>query len=155
MRDIVAGAKGLWLQPSHRDSPLTGPIGATRRWARTTVSLADVATVRHALGGTVNDVALTAIARGFRELLGTRGETTDDRTVMTLVPVSIRSPDQHGLLDNRVAVTHALLPVGIEDPLATYTAVRTHLDAVRISHEADTSTVLLHTGDITPHAIAT
>ena len=154
LRGIIAGAKGLWLQPRRRDSPLTGPIGAHRSWARTRISLDDVATVRHAVGGTVNDVVLTAITRGFRELLRARGETTGGRTVMTLVPVSSRAPDEHGRLDNRVAVTHVLLPVGIDDPLATYAAVRSELDAVKISHEADASTVLLHTGDFAPHAIA-
>ncbi|MBK9179439.1 MAG: wax ester/triacylglycerol synthase family O-acyltransferase [Acidimicrobiales bacterium] len=154
LRDVVTGARGLWFQPSRRDSPLTGPIGPRRRWARTRVSLADAAAIRHAFGGTVNDVVLAAIAQGFRELLRARGETLGGRTVMALVPVSMRAPDEHGRLDNRVAVTHALLPVGIDDPLATYTAVRRHLDALKVSHETDASTVLLHTGDFTPHAIA-
>jgi diacylglycerol O-acyltransferase len=155
LHDVFVGAKGLWLQPSRRDSPLTGPIGPHRRWARTHIPLEDAATVRHAFGGTVNDVVLTAIARGFRDLLRARGETVEGRTVMALVPVSMRAPGEHGQLDNRVAVTHALLPVGIDDPLATYTALRQHLDELKLSHETDASTVLLHTGNIAPHAIAT
>ncbi|TFH19679.1 MAG: DUF1298 domain-containing protein [Acidimicrobiales bacterium] len=102
----------------------------------------------------MNDVVLAAIARGFRELLDARHESLDGRTVMALVPVSTRTADQHGRLDNRVAVTHALLPVGIGDPVETYRAIRRHLDEVKSSHQTDASTVLLHTGDYTPFPIA-
>ena len=45
---------------------------------------------------------------------------------MALVPVSMRGLSEHGSLDNRVAVTHALLPVGISDPVAGLTAVHEH-----------------------------
>jgi WS/DGAT/MGAT family acyltransferase len=153
-RDFLVGARGLWLRPSRRDSPLTGPIGPQRRWIRTKVSLGDVKVVRDALGGTVNDVVLAAIANGFRELLVGRGEPVDQRTVMALVPVSMRGRSEHGSLDNRVAVTHALLPVGINDPVAGLTAVHEHMHALMASHETEASTVLLHTGDYAPHAIA-
>ena len=155
LRDIASGGRGLWLQPSHRDSPLTGPIGPHRRWAHTRASLDDVATIRHVFGGTVNDVVLAAIARGFRELLDARHQSLEGRTVMALVPVSTRTADQHGRLDNRLAVTHALLPVGIDDPVETYRAIRRHLDEVKASHQTDASSVVLHTGDYTPHLIAT
>jgi diacylglycerol O-acyltransferase len=154
LRNLVIGARGLWLTPSRRDSPLTGPIGSHRRWMHTKISLHDVATVRRAFGGTVNDVVLTAIACGFRDLLQSRGEMCDRRTVMALVPVSMRAAKEHGYLDNRVAVTHALLPVGIEDPVATLAAVREHLDSVKGSHETDASTVLLHSGDFVPYPVA-
>jgi diacylglycerol O-acyltransferase / wax synthase len=154
LRDIVAGGRALWLQPSHRESPLTGPIGPHRRWAHTRASLSDVATIRRAFGGTVNDVVLAAATRGFRELLDARGQPLDGRTVMALVPVSTRTADEHGRLDNRVAVTHALLPVGIDDPVEMYRTIRRHLDEVKASHQTDASSVLLHTGDYTPHLVA-
>jgi WS/DGAT/MGAT family acyltransferase len=153
-RDFVVGARGLWLQPSRRGSPLTGPIGPQRRWIRTKVSLGDAKVIRDAFGGTVNDVVLAAIAHGFRELLVGRGEPVDQRTVMALVPVSMRGLTEHGLLDNRVAVTHALLPVGVSDSVAGLIAVHQHMHALKESHETEASTVLLHTGDYTPHALA-
>ncbi len=154
LRDLLAGARGLWLQPRRRDSPLTGPIGPDRRWAHLEVSLADVGVARDRFGGTVNDVVLSAIALGFRELLTARGEPVEGRDVMALVPVSLRTRDARGQLDNRVAVTHALLPVGISEPAAAYTAVRQHLDALKRSHQADASAALLHTGDYAPHVVA-
>ncbi len=68
-RNIAVGLERL-VAPSRRaGASLTGSIGPHRRWARTRASLHDIATVREAFGGTVNDVVLSAVTRGFRELL--------------------------------------------------------------------------------------
>ena len=58
-------------------SSLNGPIGPHRRWDWARTTLADVKTVRAALGGTVNDVVLTVLTRGFRDLLLARDEDVD------------------------------------------------------------------------------
>jgi diacylglycerol O-acyltransferase / wax synthase len=55
-------------------STLTGPIGPHRRWDWSRASIDDVQTVRRAFGGTVNDVVLSLVTRGFRDLLLSRGE---------------------------------------------------------------------------------
>ncbi len=55
---------------------LNGPIGPHRRWAWCDGQVEEFKAVRSALGGTVNDVVLTAITRGFRDLLKGRGELT-------------------------------------------------------------------------------
>ena len=48
---------------------LNGPIGPHRRWAWARGRLADVKAIRTEHGGTVNDVVLAVITRGFRDLL--------------------------------------------------------------------------------------
>ena len=58
-------------------SSINGPIGPHRRWDWARTTLADVKTVRRALGGTVNDVVLTVLTRGFRDLLLSRDEDVD------------------------------------------------------------------------------
>ena len=60
------------LRPPHASS-LNGPIGPHRRWDWARSRLSDVKQIRNAFGGTVNDVVLTAIAGGFRELLACGG----------------------------------------------------------------------------------
>ncbi len=152
--DLVAGARALWLQPSRRGSTLTGPVGSTRTWVHTSTPLADVSHIGHTHGTTVNDVMLTALAVGFHDLLVARGEPVAGRDVMALVPVSTRAPDGRGIADNRVAVTHALLPLDIDDPVRSLAAVRTHMALVKSSHQTDASTALLHSGDVAPSAIA-
>ena len=146
---------GQILAPRRRGgSSLTGPIGPRRRWARTHVALDDVKTIRGAFGGTVNDVVLTAVTRGFRELLQARGEPVDGRVITTLVPVSMRGADARGVLDNRVSAVYARLPVGIADPVETLTAVRDQMNELKASHEIDASAAIIGVGDLVPPVLA-
>jgi WS/DGAT/MGAT family acyltransferase len=118
------------------ESSLNGPVGPHRRWDWARSTLAEVKTVRAALGGTVNDVVLTVITNGFRELLLSRGESVDGRVVRTLVPVSVRAPGQAGVYDNQVSAMFAELPVGIADPIERLAAIRAQMDGLKESKQA-------------------
>src|SRR3954453_19856619 len=61
---------------------LNGPIGPHRRWAWTDGSFEEFKAVRTALGSTVNDAVLTAITRGFRDLLQSRGGLSSEKLVV-------------------------------------------------------------------------
>ena len=122
-------------------SSLNGPIGPHRRWDWARSELSEVKRVRKAFGGTVNDVVLSAIAGGFRELLASRGEQAD-RDVRTLVPVSVRTADEHEY-NNRVSAIFADLPVGIEDPLERLSAVHEQMEHLKHSHSAVAGDVLV------------
>src|ERR1039458_9378944 len=75
----LAGSARRLAVPSA--ASLNGPIGPNRRWAWAAASLAEVREIRSAFGGTVNDVLLAAITRGFRDLLDSRGELSDGLVV--------------------------------------------------------------------------
>jgi diacylglycerol O-acyltransferase len=153
-RDIAVGLERL-VAPSRRaGASLTGPIGPHRRWTRTRVSLDDIKTVRHVFGGTVNDVVLTAVARGLRELLVARGEPVENRMVTTLIPVSMRASDARGMLDNRVSAVYARLPVGIDDPIELLAAIRAHMDTLKQSHEIEASAAIVGIADFAPPVVA-
>ena len=117
-------------------SSINGPIGPHRRWDWARTTLTDVKTVRRALGGTVNDVVLTVLTRGFRDLILARGEDVEDRVVRTLVPVSVRTPGERGTYNNRVSAMIAELPVGLASPVERLTAIRTQMDALKESKQA-------------------
>ncbi len=104
-----------------------GPLGPNRRWVWTQAEMADVRTIKGALGGTVNDVILTAITRGYRDLLMERGELLPDMVVRSLVPVSIRKPGDDRL-DNQVASVVVDLPVGEADATTRLRLVREQMD---------------------------
>ncbi len=124
-------------------SSLTGPIGPHRRWSWAEARLSDVKTIRAALGGTVNDVVLTLITNGFRELLDSRGEeVTEDRVVRTMVPVSVRRKGERGVYNNRVSAVFAGLPVGLLDPVARLQAIRAEMDGIKESKQAVAGDVL-------------
>ena len=122
-------------------SSLNGSIGPHRHWSWARATLSDVKTVRESLGGTVNDVVLACIAGGFRRLLISRGESVD-RVVRTLVPVSVRSPGERGVYNNRVSAIFAELPVAIENPVDRLQAIRAQMADLKQSKEAVAGDVL-------------
>jgi WS/DGAT/MGAT family acyltransferase len=153
-RNIAVGIERLVAPSPRAGASLTGPIGPHRRWTRTRVSLDEIKIVRDAFGGTVNDVVLAAVARGFRELLLGRAEPVENRTVTTLIPVSMRAPDARGVLDNRVSAVYARLPMGIDDPIELLAAVHAHMDTLKQSHEIEASAAIVGVGDLVPPVVA-
>jgi WS/DGAT/MGAT family acyltransferase len=123
------------LQPA-AGSSLNGPIGPHRRWAWARSRLADVKTIRAELGGTVNDVVLAVITRGFRDLLTRRGESVEGRVVRTMVPVSVRTESERGTYNNKVSAMFADLPVGIEDPVERLNAIHEQMQDLKESRQA-------------------
>jgi WS/DGAT/MGAT family acyltransferase len=107
---------------------LNGSIGPHRRWSWAETDLDAVKHVRAGLGGTVNDVVLTAITRGFRDLLAGRGELYDGVTVRSLVPVSVRRESERGVLQNQVSAVFVELPVAEPDPVARLVTLRGQMD---------------------------
>jgi diacylglycerol O-acyltransferase len=141
--EVVAGLRSLAGLARPAASALSGPIGPHRvvAWAET--DLAAIKQVRAALGGTVNDVVLTAITGGFRTLLLSRGEDTTDRVVRTLVPVSVRSARadsgaaaHDGTFDNKVSAMFAELPVSLADPIEVLGVIRRQLGDLKESKQA-------------------
>ncbi len=123
-----------WATPAA--GSLNGPIGPHRRWSWAASTLEEVRDIRSALGGTVNDVVLAAITRGFRDLLMARGEQVDGRVVRTLVPVSVRRESERGIYNNRVSGLFPGLPVGIEDPVERLNSVREQMESFKRSGQA-------------------
>jgi WS/DGAT/MGAT family acyltransferase len=150
-RDVsrgIAASAGL-LRPLGKSS-LTGTVGPHRSWACARVRLGDVKTVRAALGGTVNDVVLTLVSGGLRDLLQSRGEQVDGRTIRALVPVSVRRPGERGTYNNRVSAMFAELPIGIAEPTARLGAVREQMDGLKQSKQAVAGDVLTSLSGFAP-----
>jgi diacylglycerol O-acyltransferase len=141
--DVVAGLRsfGSALRPTPHTS-LDGSIGPHRRWTCARASLDDVRAIRGALGGTVNDVVLAAITRGFRDLIESRGEDPATVGLRTLVPVSVRSESARGVFDNRVSAILFDLPVHVAEPLDRLTAVRDEMSRLKVSHEPEAGEAL-------------
>ncbi|MGH2864873.1 MAG: WS/DGAT/MGAT family O-acyltransferase [Solirubrobacteraceae bacterium] len=132
-------------------SSLTGPIGPHRRWSWAEARLSDVKVVRSALGGTVNDVVLTLITNGFRELLKSRGENiAEERVVRTMVPVSVRARGERGVYNNRVSAVFAGLPVGLSDPVRRLQRIRAEMDGIKESKQAVAGDVLTSMSGFAP-----
>ena len=135
---------------------LNGPIGPHRTYVWETARLTDVKAIRLAHGGTVNDVVLALITRGFRDLLTSRGEPVHDRVIRTLVPVSVRPRDAagtatgDGTMENKVSAMFAELPVGIDDPVERLHAISAQLSDLKESKQALAGEAITSLGGFAP-----
>lgn len=132
-RGLPGSARRL-ASPAARS--LNGPSGPHRRWEWTQASLNEVKLVRKAFGGTVNDVVLAAVTRGFRDLLAGRDELSDRQVVRSLVPVSVRAEGERGTLNNRVSAVLVNLPVSEPDPLSRLARLREQMDELKNTRQA-------------------
>jgi diacylglycerol O-acyltransferase len=92
--------------------PLNVPVGPHRRLALVPISLVRAKAVKNKLGGTVNDVVLTAVGEAVDHFLEHRNVAHEEQTYRVLVPVSVRDESQRMTLGNRVAAMFVDLPVG-------------------------------------------
>jgi WS/DGAT/MGAT family acyltransferase len=131
-------------------SSLNGSIGPHRTWDWARTRLSDVKIVRGAFGGTVNDVVLAVITRGFRDLLMSRGESVRGRDVRTMVPVSVRADEDRGNFNNQVSAMFATLPVGLDDPIDRLNSIRVQMEGLKESKQAVAGSVLTSLSGFAP-----
>ena len=132
---------------------MTGPLTGMRRYAAARVSLADVRSICHRFDVTVNDVALAAIADSFREAMLRRGEKIRPDSLRTLVPVSLRKPDELNIPDNRVSVMLPLLPVELADPLQRLRAVHERMTQSKSSGQSQAGSIMISVSNLLPFAL--
>ncbi len=130
------------------------PVGPHRRFTWVDGDLDDFKAVKNHLGGTVNDVVLTAVAGGLGSYLRLYGEDTDDVTLRAMVPVSVRADVERGALGNRVSAMWAPLPVGILDPVQRLHTVTESMREVKESGQAIGAQVLTSLSGFAPTTIA-
>lgn len=115
---------------------LNGPVGPHRRWLWMHAELDEIREIRKLNGGTVNDVILAAVTRGFRDLLEERGELAQQTLVRTLVPVSVRGRGRSGEVTNLVSAVPINLPCGEDDPRRRLFLIRRQMADVKNSRQA-------------------
>ena len=130
--------------------PLNQPIGPHRRyvWARS--ELATFKRIKDALGGTVNDVVLAVVTGSVRNWLQSRGIRTEGLELRALVPVSIRTADEHGDLGNRIALMRGPLPVYVEDPVRRLRVISEEMEGLKRSKQALGAEVISRFNDFAP-----
>ena len=96
----------------------------------------------------MNDVVLTAITAGFRDLLHARGELSSEKLVVrSMVPVSVRRPGERNVQDNRVSAVFVDLPVGMPNPKDRLAAIRGQMDEYKKAMQAVDARSIIAMGD--------
>ncbi len=135
------------------ETPLNVPIGPHRRFVGVTSQLEDMKFVKNTFGGTVNDVVLAVVAGALRSFLISRGRRTAGVEMRALVPVSVRTEDQHDGGGNRIVVMRGPLPVYISDPLNRLRFVSNAMDGLKESKQALGAEVIAGAQNFAPPTI--
>jgi WS/DGAT/MGAT family acyltransferase len=142
------------LRPAPR-SPFNVRIGPHRRFTWVRGDLSEFKQVKNALGGTVNDVVLAAVAGALGSYMRLHQEPTDDLELRAMVPVSVRADAERGALGNRVAAMWAPLPVGILDPVQRLHVISEAMQEIKGSGQAVGAQVLTELSGFAPTTIMT
>ena len=111
-------------------------IGPSRSFTWTSGPLDDFKLIKNALGGTVNDVTLAVAGGALRRWLEDRDVDVDELELQALVPVSVRTENEHGELGNRLTAMRGPLPVHIADPVERLSFVTGEMEALKASKQA-------------------
>lgn len=116
---------------------LKGKLGVMKRaaWSHA-IPLDDIKLIKNALGGTVNDVLVTAVSGGLRRYLVAAGDDVSQLEFRAAVPVNLRTDSDGGKLGNKFGLVFLTLPVSIEEPLMRLTEVRRRMQDLKRSAEA-------------------
>ncbi|MGH2937906.1 MAG: WS/DGAT/MGAT family O-acyltransferase [Solirubrobacterales bacterium] len=135
------GIVGLWevtfnlLRAAPRVPINPRGVGPRRDFAWATFDLPEFKRIKNALGGTVNDVSLAVATGALRAWFAEREVTTDGVELKALVPVSIRTVDEHGELGNKLTAMRGPLPVGIADPAERLAVISAAMDSLKASKQ--------------------
>jgi len=134
-------------------TPINDPPGPHRRIAVVRAELDEFKQIKAALGGTVNDVVLAAVAGGLAHFLRSRDVETEGLELRACVPVSVRTAEQQGALGNAITIMMAPLPVGVADPLARLQRVREVMDGLKESKQALGAEAIANLQDFAPPTV--
>lgn len=114
---------------------LRGKLGREKRavWSEP-ISLEEIKAIGKRLGGTVNDVLLSAMAGALRRYLEQRGQAPHGLNLRAIVPINLRPAHETGL-GNRFGLVFLSLPIGHGEPLGRLRALRRRMERIKLSPE--------------------
>jgi diacylglycerol O-acyltransferase len=135
--DAATDLSDLLLSGADTVTVLRGAPSVAKRvsWSDP-IPLDDIKLIGRLLGGTVNDILLTATAGALRNYLLARGTSLEGAAVRALVPVSLRWPGAEIELGNRIGILFLPLPVKLADPVERLAEIERRSDQHKGSYQA-------------------
>jgi diacylglycerol O-acyltransferase / wax synthase len=141
---MVGAAAGLgafaWagLRPAPETPYNRDTVGGDRHFTWVEANLDDVKAIKNELGGTVNDVVLSIVARGLRRHLLRLDWAVEGLDLKAFVPVSLRDDRErtgegNRAEGNRVGGMIAALPVGCPGPVECLRRISDEMDGLKES----------------------
>jgi diacylglycerol O-acyltransferase / wax synthase len=143
-RGATALGRLLFIPPDPRTA-LKGKLQVSKQvaWSQP-LPVVDVKAVGRSLGGTINDVLLTATTGALRRYLQDRDQPVEGLKIRAVVPVDLRPPGTESDLGNRFGLVFLPLPVGIAEPAARLQELRRRMDKLKGSLEAPVAFGILY-----------
>ena len=128
-----------------------GPLGVEKRvWWSEPLPVDEVKAIGKKLGGTINDVLLTAMAGGLRRYLQRNGEPPESLNFRCAMPVNLRPPESMASLGNQFGLVFLSIPVGIADPRERLAEFQRRTKALKRSAEPIVAYALLRLMGMVP-----
>jgi WS/DGAT/MGAT family acyltransferase len=153
----VLEARAFTTEPAS-ETPVNQALGPHRRFDWLAMDLEAVKEVKNRAGGTVNDVALTAMTGAFSRFLELRGITPKQQDALDFrcaCPVNMRAENQYGELGNRVSNVIVKLPLSERDPLGRLDAVRETMAEAKSSGQLLAMGAFERVGELTDPSLLT
>ena len=142
----------LFVRPVPR-IPFNSRLTRERSITWVEMPFAEVRAIRNALGGTVNDVALTIVSGAMQRYLEAHGQSSEGVELRIMAPVNIRPEGEKMALGNRISSMFPDLPVGIKDPIERARAVRERMEWLKKDGQPTGVDALFRMLDLIPPAV--
>ena len=128
-------------------------VSAHRTWEEAKCTLADLKRVKNLVpGASINDVCLSVVGGSMSSYLTELGETPS-ASLVTVVPISTRTPEQAKSGGNQVSGMRVSLASDIADPIARLTAITTETATKKAAQDGVAMEVLLGVAQTLPGAL--
>jgi len=131
--------------------PFVRPTSPLRHLATARRPLEELRQIKAALGASVNDVLLAAVAGGIRAFLRETG--TEPTRLKTMVPVSLRSAAEAEGLGNRISFVFVDLPCDEPDPVRRVREVARAMGTRKEAHEPEGADALMRLVGYAPRSL--
>jgi diacylglycerol O-acyltransferase len=139
LRGLLASAPEI-IRPTER-LPFNRPCSGVRGHCWTTFSFEEARQIRAAVGGTINDVALTTVAGAISKYVAANREPVQGRFARLLVPVNVRAENSREP-GNEISMLPLSVPLDIEDPVERMRAITLRSAAMKSARVADLVTLI-------------
>lgn len=128
-------ARLLLMSPDPR-TVLKGPLGVPKRaaWSEP-IPLSEIKIIGRAMGATINDLLLTAVAGALRRYMLGREKAEGAVDFRAIIPVNLRPSSRKIELGNKFGLVFLTLPVGIADPVERLRELKRRMDDLKDSPE--------------------
>ncbi len=144
----------LLAMPADSPTSLKGKTSTTKRvaWSEQ-IPLAEVKALGKALGCSVNDILLSAVAGALRAYFQQKGESVSGVEVRAMIPVNLRSAKDEGTLGNRFGLGTLSLPLHEGNPFARLFLVRERMNELKGSYQPPLTLGILAAVGIAPKIV--